>query len=150
MKTKLCIFLFLFAYACNTQQNNSIQQFCAEYKINPNFGHTALVFIPLDGCGVCIDTSIVLAKQNFVLPNTYYIVSAIGRKPISLHFTENEMTAPSFVADTKCFAQQLQLVGSSPEIYLFENGEVIKQLKISPSKAYAAFEELKKSCIKSK
>ncbi|WP_154859712.1 hypothetical protein [Cyclobacterium xiamenense] len=81
-------------------------------------------FIPLDGCGECIKTSIEFVNKNFNLNNVDFILISQLKKSYNMNFSKDVLKRENVIIDEKQLSKIYELVSNKPIIYVFNNGKI--------------------------
>jgi len=125
MKNNIVSFCFILLFlACNSKENNqfnSISEISKKYQIPENTKY--YLFIPLSGCGSCIDPAIKFVNENFNLKNIAIIAVTYSIKEFKMRFPAYQNNR-NLICDTAQLSLQYNLLQTAPELYEIENNTI--------------------------
>lgn len=128
LTTAIAIFLVTLVSGCEVEKNKEVKQRIFNlldiYNLKHNSSTLFYFFIPLDGCGECIKTSIDFVNNNFHLDNVSFVLTSQVMKNFKIFIKEDIMQRENIIFDEKQMSKIYELVSSKPIIYVFNNGVV--------------------------
>jgi hypothetical protein len=128
LRMAIAIFLVTLVSGCEMEKNKEVKQRIFDlldiYNLQHNSSTSFYFFIPLDGCGECVKTSIDFVNSNFHLDNVSFVLTSQVKKNFKIFIKEDIIHRENIIIDEKQMAKIFELVSIKPIIYVFNNGNV--------------------------
>lgn len=128
LRMAIAVFLVTLVSGCEIEKNKEVKQRIFDlldvYNLQHNSSTSFYFFVPLDGCGECIKTSIDFVNQNFHMENVRFVLTSQVRKNFKIFIEEDIIHRENIIIDEKQMSKIYELVAIKPIIYVFNNGMV--------------------------
>ncbi len=126
----LILFLGIFIISCTSDKETiEMDNFLKSFNLNIN-DYKVICFVPVDGCGTCIDPSLNYARdarKDYLL-----VMSSMYRKSIDITAERIQIYDHNYVADYANLSMKKGLVTPfSPCYYFLRYGKVIRKLDLN-------------------
>lgn len=129
-KVLISLLLFISCFSCNTDdETNKLDTFLKSFKVDIK-NYKVICVVPADGCGSCINPSLVYAKQAnkmFLL-----VLSSMYKKSISHTINKAQLKHTGFISDFHNKAIKSGLATEmAPCFYFVKDGKVVRKFDSS-------------------
>ncbi len=128
LRMAIAVFLVTLVSGCEIEKNKEVKQRIFNlldiYNLQHNSSTSFYFFVPLDGCGECIKTSIDFVNQNFHMENVRFVLTSQVKKNFRIYIDKDVLLRDNIIVDEKQMSKVYKLVTSKPVIYVFNNGVV--------------------------